>query len=92
MRELTDYETHCVNGQWGLPGAGVGAAAGAAGYLGTVAAGGGFDAWDFGYAVAGGAVGGAISGPVGAVRAYLAPRVAFGMGAGWTAMERNARR
>ena len=92
MRELSQREVDVVCGQWGIPGAGVGAVAGAAGYLGHAAVRGSFDVYDFGYSVLSGAALGAIGGPVGAVRAYVMPRAAFGLGAGYGMVEHNMRR
>ena len=42
MRELTVRETENIRGGWGVPGAGVGALTGAAGYLGHASTSGGF--------------------------------------------------
>ena len=81
MRELTQNELSNVRGAWGVPGAGLGAFAGAAGYLGFAATSGTFSWGQLGVYTAGGALTGAIGGPVGVVRAYFMPRAAFGVGA-----------
>ena len=81
MRELTQNEVKGVTGAWGAPGAGLGAFAGAAGYLGYAATSGTFSWGQLGVYTAGGALTGAIGGPVGVVRAYFMPRAAFGVGA-----------
>lgn len=81
MREITDREVEAVGGAWGLPGAGVGALSGAAGYLGYAATSGNFSWYDLGYNVVLGGATGAVSGPVGAARAYFLPRVAGSVGA-----------
>ena len=81
MRELTVRETEEIAGGWGLPGAGIGAFTGAASYLGHASTSGQFS-WGglFQQTFTGAAIG-AISGPVGAIRAYFMPRAAFGLGA-----------
>ena len=81
MRELTVRETENIRGGWGVPGAGVGALTGAAGYLGHASTSGGFSWGGLARATVTGAVLGAIAGPAGAVRAYFLPRSAFGLGA-----------
>jgi len=81
MRKLTVRETENVGGGWGVPGAAIGAVAGAAGYLGTSSTSGQFSWQNLAYNTIAGAVGGAISGPIGATRAYFLPKATFGMGA-----------
>ena len=81
MRELTVRETEKVGGGWGVPGAIIGAATGAASYLGTTSTSGRFSWRNFAYNTAAGAVTGAIGGPMGVARAYFLPRAAFFMGA-----------
>ena len=81
MKELTQNEVGNVRGAWGVSRAGLGAFAGAAGYLGYAATSGTFSWGQLGVYTAGGALTGAIGGPVGVVRAYFMPRAAFGVGA-----------
>ena len=71
MKELTQNEVGNVRGAWGVSRAGLGALAGAAGYLGYAATSGTFSWGQLGVYTAGGALTGAIGGPVGVVRAYL---------------------
>jgi len=81
MRELSQSEIRQVSGAWGVPGAGLGALTGGAGYLGHAATSGQFSWGGLGQNMAIGALLGGIGGPVGAVRAYFMPRAAFGAGA-----------
>lgn len=81
MRNMTNSEIMLVNGAWGPSGAVVGGISGAAGYLGSAATSGQFSWAQLGVYTAGGAVQGAIAGPVGARTAYFAPRIAAATGA-----------
>ncbi len=83
MRELTVRETEEIAGGWGLPGAGIGGGTGAAIYLGHASTSGVFTWRGFGRAIFEGAALGAISGPVGVIRAYFLPRAGFVLGAGF---------
>jgi len=82
MQELKFEQVEDVNGAFGLPGAGLGALAGAAGYLGSAATSGSFSWGGLAAATGTGAATGAIGGPVGsAVARYFIPRVAAAGGA-----------
>lgn len=80
MRELSAREIEHVSGGWGVPGAGIGALAGATYYLGRASTSGIFDAGGLTRAIAYGAVTGAVAGPLGIIRSYFLPRVTFGIG------------
>lgn len=81
MRNLVEAEMIQVSGGWGHAGAAVGAASGAAGYLGQASTSGQFSWGALASATVTGAGLGAIGGPVGARTAYLAPRIAAAGGA-----------
>ena len=71
MREITLEEAEIVGGAVGPPGAVIGGLAGAAGYIGSRLGGGTFETKGFLGSVVGGALAGAISGPVGIGRALI---------------------
>ncbi|QBL10376.1 MULTISPECIES: hypothetical protein [unclassified Rheinheimera] len=77
MQELTFEQVEEVNGAFGVPGMGLGAVIGAAGYLGSAATSGSFSWGGLAAATGTGAASGAIGGPIGSAAArYLLPRVA----------------
>jgi len=81
MRTMTNEEIGKVSGAWGPAGAVVGGVSGAAGYLGAASTSGQFSWRQLGTYTVGGAIGGAVAGPVGARAAYLAPRISAATGA-----------
>lgn len=82
MKELKFEQINEVNGGVGLPGAGLGAVTGGAGYLGNAVTSGEFSWGGFAASIAGGAASGAVGGPIGSAAArYLLPRMAAITGA-----------
>ncbi|MCP3429565.1 hypothetical protein [Opacimonas viscosa] len=82
MKELTSQQIDNIDGGVGIPGAIVGAVSGGITYLASAATSGSGNVGGFAVAVAGGAVGGFVSGgAVSVARAYATTKVAFAGGA-----------
>ena len=79
-KAITNQEMKDTQGAFGVPGAVAGAGIGAWGYLGTAAGTGNFSWKGLAVTTAGGAVVGAVTGPVGIARYYTGARVAGAVG------------